>query len=378
MAIKEPAFTLGIEEEYLLVDRQTRDLAPDPPEALMTECQRRCAGQVSPEFLRAQIEVGTAVCRNIGEARKDLGRLRTSIADVAGEFGLAPIAASTHPFALWHKQKRTDKDRYHTLDRDMQASARRLLICGMHVHIGIEDNDLRIDLLEQLSYFLPHLLALSCSSPFWAGDNTGLQSYRLTVFDGLPRTRLPTHFTSWAEYQRHIQILVDAGVLQDGTKLWWDMRPSARYPTLEMRITDVCTRLDDALTVAALTVTLARMLFRLRGRNQRWRVYKRMLIQENRWRAMRYGCDEGLVDFGKSAIVPFGELLDELLELVAEDAAYLNCEDEVAAARDIVARGNGARQQVEVFNRAVEAGSSREDALIAVVDHLIGEFRHGL
>ena len=378
MAIKEPAFTLGIEEEYLLVDRKTRDLAPDPPDELMAECQRRCEGQVSPEFLRAQIEVGTTVCKNIPEARKDLCRLRTNIAEVAGEFGLAPIAASTHPFALWHKQKRTDKDRYHALDRDMQASARRLLICGMHVHIGIDDDDLRIDMLEQFSYFLPHLLAMSCSSPFWAGENTGLQSYRLTVFDGLPRTRMPTYFASWAEYQRHIQILVDAGVLQDATKLWWDMRPSARYPTLEMRITDVCSRLNDALTIAALTVAQARMLYRLRGKNQRWRVYKRMLLQENRWRAMRYGCDEGLIDFGKSAVVPFPELLEELIELVHEDAVALGCEAEVNAARDLVARGNSARQQVDIFNRAMEAGQGREHALFDVVDYLIDAFRQDL
>lgn len=375
MPIEAPAFTLGIEEEYLLVDQKTRDLATDPPEALMTECQRRISGQVSPEFLRAQIEVGTRVCNNIAEAREDLARLRRTIAEVSDEHGLAPIAASTHPFARWHQQKRTDKDRYHALDRDMQASARRLLICGMHVHIGIENDDLRIDLLEQLTYFLPHLLALSCSSPFWGGENTGLQSYRLTVFDGLPRTRMPTYFHSYAEYERHVKILVDAGVLTDATKLWWDMRPSARYQTLEMRVTDVCTRLDDAISIAALTVSLARMLFRLRTENKRWRVYKKMLIQENRWRAMRYGCDEGLIDFGQARMIPFNELLDELIDLVSEDAAALGCMAEVLAARDIVQRGNSARQQVGVYNQAVAEGHTREQALIAVVDHLINNYR---
>ncbi|MDH3587842.1 MAG: carboxylate-amine ligase [Gammaproteobacteria bacterium] len=378
MALKEPPFTIGIEEEYLLVDQQTRDLATDPPAELMQECEDRLSGQVAPEFLRAQIEIGTRVCSTIAEARTDLTRLRRTIADVANQYGLAPIAASTHPFARWHEQKYTDKDRYRDLNRDMQASARRLLICGMHVHMGIDDDDLRVDMLDQLAYFLPHLLALSCSSPFWAGENTGLQSYRLTVFDGLPRTRLPAYFTSYAEYQRHVQILIDAGLLQDASKIWWDLRPSSRYPTVEMRITDVCTRADDSITVAALTVCLARMLFRLRAKNQRWRVYKKMLLQENRWRAMRYGCDEGLVDFGKAQVIPYEELLDELLDMTREDAEFFDCVDAVNGAREIVKRGNSARQQVQVYERSIAAGKSREEALRDVVDLLIKETRHAL
>jgi len=378
VALKEPPFTIGIEEEYLLVDQQTRDLATDPPAELMQECEDRLSGQVAPEFLRAQIEIGTRVCSTIAEARTDLTRLRRTIADVANQYGLAPIAASTHPFARWHEQKYTDKDRYRDLNRDMQASARRLLICGMHVHMGIDDDDLRVDMLDQLAYFLPHLLALSCSSPFWAGENTGLQSYRLTVFDGLPRTRLPAYFTSYAEYQRHVQILIDAGLLQDASKIWWDLRPSSRYPTVEMRITDVCTRADDSITVAALTVCLARMLFRLRAKNQRWRVYKKMLLQENRWRAMRYGCDEGLVDFGKAQVIPYEELLDELLDMTREDAEFFDCVDAVNGAREIVKRGNSARQQVQVYERSIAAGKSREEALRDVVDLLIKETRHAL
>ncbi|MBT8130867.1 MAG: carboxylate-amine ligase [Gammaproteobacteria bacterium] len=378
MAVKEPPFTVGIEEEYLLVDLDTRDLANDPPVELMQECQELQAGQVTPEFLRAQIEVGTRVCKTIDEAHEDLTRLRGTIVEVAKKHNLAPIASSSHPFARWHKQKYTDKDRYHDLARDMQASARRLLICGMHVHMGVDDDDLRIDLLDQLAYFLPHLLALSCSSPFWGGENTGLQSYRLTVFDGLPRTRLPAYFTSYAEFQRHVQILIDAGVLQDASKIWWDLRPSSRYPTLEMRVTDVCTRLDDAITVAALTLCLARMLYRLRKRNLRWRVYKKMLIQENRWRAMRYGCDSGLVDFGKRSIVPYDELLEELIDMTREDAEYLGCVDAVANAREIVRRGNSAHRQIETFDKAIESGRSREDALKDVVDQLVKETSLGL
>lgn len=378
MVSKDPPFTVGIEEEYLLVDKQTRDLVDDPPDELMRECESRLANQVSPEFLRSQIEIGTRVCKNIAEAREDLTRLRRTIVEVANQHGLAPIAASTHPFAQWHKQKHTDKDRYHNLARDMQASARRLLICGMHVHMGIDDDDVRIDLLDQLTYFLPHLLALSCSSPFWAGDNTGLQSYRLTVFDGLPRTRLPAYFTSYAEFQRHVEILIDAGLVEDASKIWWDLRPSSRYPTLEMRVTDVCTRAEDSLTVAALTLCLARMLFRLRKKNLRWRVYKKMLIQENRWRAMRYGCDEGLVDFGKRRIVPYDELLEEMLEMTREDAEFFDCVDTVNGARDIVRRGNSAHQQIEVYNNSIAAGRSKEDALKDIVDHLIKETRRDL
>lgn len=373
MPVRDPPFTLGIEEEYLLVDRETRDLAPDPPEAMMQECEELTAKQVSPEFLRAQIEVGTKVCNTIAEARADLAKLRGVISQVGARHGLAPIAASTHPFATWQAQKRTPKDRYAALESDMQASARRLLICGMHIHIGIDDDNLRIDLMNQFCYFLPHLLALSCSSPFWEGENTGLQSYRLTVFDGLPRTRLPERFDSFAEYQRHIDVLVQTGILEDASKVWWDLRPSARYPTLEIRVMDLCTRLDDCMSVAALAVCLMRMLYRLRTRNQRWRSYANMLIQENRWRAMRYGCDSGLIDFGIGEIVPYRKLLDELIELVSEDARALGCEAEVERAREIPERGNSARRQVAAYEAALAGGASRREALQAVVDHLIAE-----
>jgi carboxylate-amine ligase len=373
MPVRDPPFTMGIEEEYLLVDRTTRDLAPDPPEAMMRECEELCAGQVTPEFLRAQIEVGTKVCKSVGEARADLARLRSVIAQVAARHGLAPIAASTHPFATWQAQKRTPKDRYAALESDMQASARRLLICGMHIHIGIDDDNLRIDLMNQYCYFLPHLLALSCSSPFWEGENTGLQSYRLTVFDGLPRTRLPERFDSYAEFKRHIDVLVATGILEDASKVWWDLRPSSRYPTLEVRVMDLCTRLDDTISVAALSVCLMRMLFRLRKRNQRWRSYANMLIQENRWRAMRYGCDSGLIDFGLSEIVPYRKLLDELIEIVREDAEALGCVAEVEHARTIPDRGNSARRQVAVYEKALAGGASKREALQAVVDHLIAE-----
>ncbi len=374
----EPKFTIGIEEEYLLVDRDTRALVVDPPKTLMSECEELIGEQVSSELLRSQIEIGTKVCDNVQEAREDLARLRKVIIDVAANHNLAPIAASTHPFSKWQDQKQTQKDRYEALTVEMQGAARRLVICGMHVHVGIGDDELRIDLMNQMSYFLPHLLALSCSSPFWGGRDTGLKSYRLTIFDALPRTGLPERFASWSEYQRHVQILVDAGLIEDSTKIWWDLRPSARYPTLETRVMDVCTRMDDAIALAALLVCHLRMLCRLRARNQRWRIYTPMLIRENRWRAMRYSFDEGLIDLARGVVVPFAELLEEMLSLVGEDAEALGCEQEVAGVRDILSRGTSAHRQLRDFELEQAAGKSVEDSLKTVVDTLISDTADGL
>jgi carboxylate-amine ligase len=378
MSVKEPEFTLGVEEEYLLVDRETRALIIDPPKTLLSECEKQLGEQVTTEFLRSQIEVGTKVCKDIQEVREDLGKLRRCIIDVAGRHELAPIAASTHPFSHWSEQKTTRKERYDSLSAEMQAAAHRLLICGMHVHVGISDDALRIDLMNQLSYFLPHLLALSCSSPFWNGRDTGLKSYRLTIFDALPRTGLPETFQSFAEYERHVNIMVKAGLLEDSTKIWWDLRPSGRFPTLEARIMDVCTRMDDAIALAALLCCIMRMLYRLRLANQRWRIYSSMLVRENRWRAMRYSFDEGLIDFAKGAVVPFEDLLEEMLELTAEDAEALNCQAEIAAVRDILSRGTSAHRQLKVHELALAADKSPQEALMAVVDTLIEDTAEGL
>jgi carboxylate-amine ligase len=374
----EPSFTIGIEEEYLLVDRSTRELVTDPPPALFAECEARIADLVRPEFLTSQIEVGTHVCSGLAEAREQLAWLRRTVAAVAADHGLAPIAASTHPFSEWLLQKHTDKARYHALARDMQAVARRLLICGMHVHVGIDDEELRIDLMNQVAYFLPHLLALSTSSPFWRGENSGLKSYRLSVFDELPRTGLPSRFVSYAEYRRHVDMLVDVGLFEDATMIWWDVRPSARFPTLEMRITDVCSRLDDAIAIAALYRCILRMLYRLRRENQRWRLYDRMLIDENRWRAKRYGIDEGLVDFGKGELVPCDVLLEELIGIVGEDAEAFGCVGEILHCRDIMRRGTSAHRQIATYDSAVAGGRSRREALRDVVDMLIEETVFGV
>jgi len=373
MSFTQPNFTIGIEEEYLLVDLETRDLVADPPQAMLDECAAQLGSQVTPEFLRAQIEVGTKVCSSIAEARADLATLRRSLVEITARYGCAPIGASTHPFALWQTQKHTDKDRYNTLAEDMQIAARRLLTCGMHVHIGIEDDDLRIEMLNQLPYFLPHLLTLSTSSPFWGGDDTGLKSYRLSVFDELPRTGPPESFSSYAEYQRTVALMVQAGLLEDATKLWWDIRPSARFPTLEMRITDMCPMLDDAVSIAAIFQCLCRMIWRLRSENKRWRAYPTLLISENRWRAQRYGLDQGLVDFGKGAIIPYRDLLEEIISLVGEDADFLGCRAELEAARGILTRGTSAHRQIAVYKEALGGGATRADALRAVVDELISE-----
>jgi len=377
MSLEEPPFTIGIEEEYLLIDPDTRDLESDPPKALMRACQKALKHRVSPEFLRCQLEVGTPVCGSLAEARAELSHLRRTVAAIAREYGLQPLAVSTHPFAMWTEQQRTDKERYNVLAEDMQVVARRLLICGMHVHVGISDDGLRIDLMNQLTYFLPHLLALSTSSPFWQGRATGLKSYRLSVFDELPRTSLPETFNSYSEYQRTVETLVNAGLIEDATKIWWDLRPSARFPSLEMRITDVCSLIDDTMCVAALYLCLARMLYRLRRTNQRWRTYSRFLIMENRWRAQRYGIGESLVDFGKGVLVPFKDLTEELIDLVREDAEHFGCLAEVEHAREIVRRGTSADRQLAVFKAAREGGADEAEALKRVVDRLAQEYLVG-
>jgi carboxylate-amine ligase len=378
VVVPRPAFTVGIEEEYLIVDRQSRDLVTDLPDGLMERCEELLGSQVSPEFLRSQIEVGTRVSSGVVDARSDLCELRRAVSDVCTDYGLAPISASTHPFANWTEQLHTDKDRYHALAESMGGVARRLVISGMHVHVGIDDADLRIDLMNQVLYFMPHLLALSTSSPFWGGRDTGLKSYRTSVFRTLPRTGLPDELNDWTQYRRHVGLLVDLGVIEDATKLWWDVRPSDRYPTLEMRSTDICTSIDDAACLAALFVSLLAMLYRRRSQNQRWRIYSRMLINENLWRAQRYGLSAPLIDFGRSEMVPMSDLAAEIVELVREDAEELGCLSHVEHALTIVDRGTSADRQLAVHQRALADGATEQEALAAVVDFLIEETVRGL
>jgi carboxylate-amine ligase len=368
-----PSLTLGVEEEYLLVDPETRDLVDDPSPDFMAECKERLGERVTPEFLRCQVEIGTPVCANIAEARHHLIALRTTIINTAEKHGMKLIAASTHPFAHWDRQKHTAAPRYDGLDADLGGAIRRMLICGMHVHAGIEEEDERIDLMNQVRYFLPHLLALSTSSPFWGGHDMAMRCSRLSIFDSMPRTGVPDRYENWSEYQRMVDRLVKAGAIEDATKIWWDMRPSCRFPTLEMRITDICTRLEDALCIAALYQSLLRMLAQLRRRNMRWRIYPRIMLEENRWRAQRYGVTKSLIDLGRGESLPFGALVEEIIEIIAEDAAALGCLKEVEHARVILKRGTSACRQLDAFKRAVDAGASPMEAFQAVVDLLIAE-----
>lgn len=375
--IETPPFTLGVEEEYLLVEPASRRLCEDPPAAFFAECERLGEGCVGHEFLRSQLEVGTRVCTDPAGIRAELTRLRSLVHGVAGRHNLAIIAASTHPFARAVDQKRTDKARYFALAEEMQAAARRMLICGMHVHVAVGDDDTRLDLMNQFAYFLPHLLALSASSPFWEGEDTGFHSFRTTVMSGLPRSGLPARFASWGEYRRHVDMLIRTGLIEDTSKIWWDVRPSWRYPTLEVRIMDCCTALDDAVCVAALVQCLLRALWRLRVGNRQWRTHAELLIEENRWRAMRYGSAAGLLDLARGELVDCATLVEELLVFVDEDATHFGCRAEVAHARTILGRGTSAVRQRHCYGAARAAGADHEQALATVVDWLIAETMEG-
>jgi len=271
----------------------------------------------------------------------------------------------------------TEKEQFFAMAREMQAAARRMMVCGMHVHVGIDDDDLRVDLMNQLSYFVPHLVALSCSSPFWEGERTGLMSFRLNAFSSLPRTGLPERFASYSELRRHLDMLIRNGVIENTTKMWWDVRPNPRYPTIEMRVMDCCTSIDDSVCLAALVVCLTRMLYRLRRSNQSWRWYKNVLIAENRWRAMRYSFDEQLLDLARGELVPFAQMVEELIALVREDAEALGCVREVEYTRTILDRGTSAHRQIRTYDAAREAGASEREALLAVVDFLTRETARG-
>ena len=369
-----PELTIGIEEEYLIVSRETGELVGQPDPGFMKACEARLGDQVTNEYLLCQAEIGTRPHASITAAANELRQLRTGVAEAAGEFGYAPIAASTHPFSAWRDQTHTPKERYDELSQAMGQTARRLLICGMHIHVGIEDPDTRIDMMNQISYFLPHLLALSCSSPFWEGDDTLLTSYRLTVFDAMPRTGLPDVLSSFSEYRRLVDQLVSAGCIEDATKIWWDIRPSDKFPTMEQRITDVCSRMEDAISITATFQSLVAFLFRLRSLNQRWRSYPVSLVSENRWRAQRYGTRGKLVDFGKGELVDMSGLAEEIIELIGPDAEELGCLDEVKGIRRIVDAGNSAERQRRIYKDCIAQGADKQEALQTVVSHLMQEF----
>ena len=371
--IEEPQWSIGIEEEYLLVEQETGELTKKQPPELFQEIVKLDHGLVNKELLSSQIEIGTNVCCNIEDLRSDIELFRTTVKEIADKYGLAPIAASSHPFAEWHEQQVTEIERYQIVAQDLQQVARQQLVSGLHVHLGIEDLELRIDLMGQITYFLPHLLALSTSSPFWEGRDTGLKSYRTSMLSALPRSGLPEKLNSWNDFKHQVDVLVQAEIIEDASKVWWTIRPSERYPTLEMRITDLPTRIDDTITIASLYLCLMRMLWRLRMNNQCWRDYSNFLLSENIWRAQRYGVNGQLIDFGKESLIPFPDLVEEMIELVMPDAEALDCVKEVEHARTICRQGTSADRQLAVYYQALETGATDDEAIKSVVDALIDD-----
>ena len=363
--------TLGVEEEYLLINPQTRAAKAAPPKAFFQAAKKALGDHVTHEFLRCQIEIATPVCQNIDDVRTHLSHMRKTLSEIAIDHDMRLCAASTHPFSPWRTQKPTKQERYQKMDEDLQGAIRRMLICGTHIHVGILDDSMRIDIMNQMRYFLPHLLALSTSSPFWEGDKMGMLSYRLSVFDGMPRTGIPEAMASHDEYKRIVNVLVDAGVIEDATKIWWDLRPSVRFPTLEARIADMCTRMEDTLCITALYQCITHMLIKLKGRNIKWRNYPAMLIAENRWLAQRHGVRAGLIDFGKGECVPFECLIEEMLSMLMPHAQILGCEKEIAHARTIVKRGSSVCRQISIYDSAIAKGIKKKEALKLVVDDLV-------
>ncbi|HEX9732000.1 MAG TPA: carboxylate-amine ligase [Thermoanaerobaculia bacterium] len=363
-----PQLTLGIEEEYQIIDPETRELKSYIQEFL-EQGRVVLQDQIKQEFLQSQVEVGSHICRDVAEVRTEVVRLRRSICDLAAENGLAVAAASTHPFSSWWQQDVTVGERYTQLRTDMAELARRMLIFGMHVHVGIEDKEMMIDVMNQARYFLPHLLALTTSSPFWEGRDTGLKSYRTVIFESLPRTGLPPSFSSWADYQEFVDTLVKTRCIDEPTKIWWDVRPHPKFPTLEFRVCDICTRIDEAVCLTALVLSIVTKLIKLRLDNRSWRAYRHHLITENKWRAVRYGIDGKLLDLGKKQEVPFHTLALELLEFVDDVVDGLECRAEVEYVHKILAGGTSADRQRAVFERTGDVK--------AVVDHLIEETKEG-
>jgi carboxylate-amine ligase len=338
---------------------------------MLDACAAELGDRFSAEYQRSQVEVATKVCTSMSAARADLAHLRNAVAAIASRYGLAPIAASTHPFTPWRTQRHVDKQRYRAIAQDLKGVGRRMVISGMHVHVGIDDEEHRIAVMNEMRGFLPLLLALSTSSPFWQGDNTGLKSYRTAINDATPRKGIPERFASWSDYCRTVDTLVRSGVIEDATKIWWDLRPSARFPTLELRITDVCPMLDDALCIAAVFRCLCRSLLRRGCGGRPSPSEPLLLLNENRWRAQRYGLECGFIDARQGVIIPSATLLDDLLAMIREDAEYLDSDSEIDHARVILARGTSADRQIALYQRELERGLASSQALTSVVDQLV-------
>ncbi|NDD62659.1 MAG: carboxylate-amine ligase [Acidobacteria bacterium] len=362
-------FTIGIEEEFQIIDPNSRELRSRVDE-ILEEGRMLLGEQVKPEMHQSMIEVGTGVCRNIREAREDVTRLRRGISQLAQRKGLAIAAASTHPISHWADQQITEHERYHKLIEEMQQTARSLLIFGMHVHIGIADREAAIAVMNAARYMLPHVYALSTSSPFWIRRNTGMKSYRYEVFKQFPRTGIPEYFNSATEFDNFVNLLVRTGCIDNGRKIWWDVRPHPFFPTLEFRVCDIPSRIDETLAIAALIQAITAKLYRLYRQNLGFRLYRRALIEENKWRAARYGLDGKLIDFGKKEEVPTRDLIRELLEFVDDVVDELDSRREIEYIYRILDEGTSADRQLRAYQ---ETGD-----LQAVVDLLIRETMEGV
>ena len=355
-------FTLGIEEEFQIVDPHTRELRSHVSE-ILEEGKILLGEQVKPEIIQSMIEVGTGVCADVQEARADVIKLRGVLSTLVRKQGLMIVAAGTHPFSQWQDQKIYENARYESIVEENQIIARSLLTFGLHVHVGIPNPERGIQIMNAIRYLLPHVLAVSTSSPFWLGVNTGLKSYRSEVFTRLPRTGIPDYFESYNSFENYVELLVKTGCIDDGKKIYWDVRPHPFFPTLEFRICDIPTRVDDTIAIAALFQAMVAKVNKLLEQNLTFRLHHKMLIEENKWRAVRYGLDGKMIDFGKGAEVPVRELIRELLEFVDDVIDDLRSRKEIRHIRTILDRGTSADDQLRVWR---ETGD-----INAVVDRLI-------
>jgi carboxylate-amine ligase len=366
----QPSFTIGIEEEYQTVDPVTRDLRSHIHTELLDRGKLRLEERVKAEMHQSVIEVGTNICKSVKEARLDLFELRREMIRLASENGLVLVAGATHPFADWRTQEIYPDERYRQVVEDLQQVARANLIFGLHVHVGVEDREAAIRLMNSMRYFLPHILALSTNSPFWLGMKSGLKSYRAKVFDKFPRTNVPDAFSSWGEYDQFVKLLIKTNCLDNAKKIWWDIRPHPFFATVEVRICDLPMRAEETLSLAALIQATAAKLYRLHTRNQDFRQYSRALIMENKWRAVRYGIDGKLIDFGKEAEISERELIREYMEFVDDVVDELGCRQEIQNIEWILENGTGADRQLRKFEETKD--------LKAVVDYMAEETKAGL
>ena len=366
----KPSFTLGIEEEYQTVDPETRDLRSHIHAEIIEKGKLILQERVKAEMHQSVVEVGTSVCNNITDAKDELKKLRRDMIRLARENGLRLASAATHPFADWRMQEVTPDERYKNIVEDLQLVARANLIFGLHVHVGVEDRETAIHLMNHARYFVPHLLALSSNSPFWLGMDTGLKSYRCKVFDKFPRTNMPDYFPSWGEYDNYVKLLVKTNCIDNAKKIWWDIRPHPFFDTLEFRVCDIPMRVEETIALAALIQATVAKLYRLYSANTGFRLYRRSLLMENKWRAARYGLDGKLVDFGKQTEVPERELIEEYLEFVDDVLDELGSRKEVEYVREIMKMGTGADRQLKVYRKTGD--------MKAVVDYIIEETEIGL